>query len=265
MLALLALVANRVLSLFFLFIFGFVIERFRPVEPEIHEKGLILNGLVGFCFIFADELALMALSFALLYSWDGLFSSATDGGSIEKSWALLLAWLVARDFFYYWFHRLQHGWKWLWPQHALHHSEEHVNITTSVRHHWLEMPLTAIFVYVPLNFIFPPPTITFPIVAFVLGLMFLINHMNFRFGLGPFNWLFATPQIHRIHHSRLEQHIDKNFAAMFPIWDVIFGTYYRPAAAEYPPTGLSSGERVTGAKQALLLPFSMWRKMLSSK
>ncbi|PCK78907.1 sterol desaturase family protein, partial [Rhizobium sophoriradicis] len=29
-----------------------------------------------------------------------------------------------------------------------------------------------------------------------------------------------------IHHSRVREHHDKNFANYFPIWDHLFGTYY---------------------------------------
>jgi len=38
------------------------------------------------------------------------------------------------DFFYYWFHRLQHQWDWLWEIHQLHHSEPALNVTTNFRH-----------------------------------------------------------------------------------------------------------------------------------
>jgi hypothetical protein len=96
----------------------------------------------------------------------------------------------------------------------------------------------------------------------ILSLIEFSNHMNFKFGLGRFSWLLVTPQNHRIHHSRLEEHVEKNFAAFFPLWDVIFGTYYAPKKNEYPPTGLASGEHVTTFRQALFLPFLIWRRML---
>jgi len=31
---------------------------------------------------------------------------------------------------------------------------------------------------------------------------------------------------------------DKNFAAFFPVIDILFGTYYRPRRDEYPRTGI---------------------------
>jgi sterol desaturase/sphingolipid hydroxylase (fatty acid hydroxylase superfamily) len=62
---------------------------------------------------------------------------------------------------------------------------------------------------------------------------FLI-HANLKLSLGPLSWLVDGPQVHRIHHSQLPQHFDRNFAAFFPIWDVLFGTYYHPARGEFP-------------------------------
>src|SRR6185369_1324115 len=147
-----------------------------------------------------------------------------------------------RDFFYYWFHRWQHHSKWLWAQHALHHSDPHINVTTAIRHHWLEVPLNAVFVTVPLYALFKPPVITIPSAyAFVYLVGFLI-HCNVRLDAGPFAKIVVSPHNHYIHHSREPQHRDKNFAQLFPLWDVLFGTYYAPRADEFPETGLSSGE-----------------------
>jgi sterol desaturase/sphingolipid hydroxylase (fatty acid hydroxylase superfamily) len=40
--------------------------------------------------------------------------------------------------------------------------------------------------------------------------------------------VIATPVFHRWHHSRQAEAMDKNFAGLFPIWDILFGTYYMP-------------------------------------
>ena len=54
------------------------------------------------------------------------------------------------------------------------------------------------------------------------------HSLELRIQLGRWSWVAGAPQVHRIHHSRLPQHADKNFAAYFPIWDVLFGTYWHP-------------------------------------
>jgi sterol desaturase/sphingolipid hydroxylase (fatty acid hydroxylase superfamily) len=242
------------------------IEQFLPTEKKFNGPGVVLNCIVGFFFLFVKELTLLGLPFLLVRLPSGLILSfPSDGGNIVRSVGLVFAWLAMRDFFYYWMHRLQHGSKWLWAEHALHHSDEHVSATTSIRNHWLETPLTVALVNIPMLLLLRPPVITLALVASILSLTEFTNHMNFRFGLGRFSWMIATPQSHRIHHSRHEQHLDKNFAAFFPLWDVVFGTYYAPQRDEYPSTGLTSGERVQTVGGALFLPFLMWKKMLQER
>jgi sterol desaturase/sphingolipid hydroxylase (fatty acid hydroxylase superfamily) len=46
-----------------------------------------------------------------------------------------------------------------------------------------------------------------------------------KFRLG---WLFASPKFHRWHHTSEDEGLDKNFAGLFPLFDVVFGMYYMP-------------------------------------
>lgn len=260
-----ASVMARALVLSVIFALGFVLEQVIPAERESGLGSRYLNLLTGFFFVVSDgAAAVLVASLFVRFSWNGLSSmlSVPDGGSAAKAFLLLFSWVVMRDFFYYWWHRMQHGSKWLWAEHALHHSDEHINITTGARHHWLEMPLNAIFVVAPLSYLIRPPVITVWAVSFVISMVGFLIHLNVRIGFGRFGWLMASPQNHRIHHSRLSEHIDKNFAQFFPLWDVLFGTYYKAHRDEYPPTGLSSGERVTTLFGSLSMPFVAWRRMI---
>lgn len=58
---------------------------------------------------------------------------------------------------------------------------------------------------------------------------------------GMLSILFGSPAHHHIHHSCRPNHINKNFAFMFPIWDVIFGTFHLPETNEVVQFGLSIG------------------------
>ena len=56
----------------------------------------------------------------------------------------------------------------------------------------------------------------------------LFSHSNIRLPA----WLDAglrrvivTPDLHRVHHSTWQPETDSNFGAVFPIWDMVFGTY----------------------------------------
>jgi sterol desaturase/sphingolipid hydroxylase (fatty acid hydroxylase superfamily) len=266
--ALFSLLTARILALAVLFALGILAERVLPADPRTDFRGILLNCSAGFFFLLSEAMAAMLVaSLFIHFSWTGVltFLAVPDRGNLLRCIALAFSWLAFRDFFYYWLHRFQHRSKWLWAEHALHHSEEHLNITTSVRHHWLEMPLNTIFVLAPFMYLFRPPLLTIPLVSFFISMIGVLTHSNVKIGLGRFGWLIANPQNHRIHHSRLPEHLDKNFAQFFPIWDVLFGTYYAPRPDEYPPTGLSSGEQVTTLRKSLLLPFIEWRKMLTRR
>jgi sterol desaturase/sphingolipid hydroxylase (fatty acid hydroxylase superfamily) len=168
--------------------------------------------------------------------------------------------MLIRDFASYWLHRLQHRSAWLWAEHEVHHSDRHMNVTTSFRHHWLEATLFTVCVVVPFAYVFRvSPAIV--VVGEALGqLIGMFDHLNARISFGRWTWLLATPQSHRIHHSIQPEHHDKNFAAVFPIWDVIFNTYAQPKRDEYPATGVASVHIETlGA--TILWPFYRWVRM----
>lgn len=61
--------------------------------------------------------------------------------------------------------------------------------------------------------------------------------------------------------SRLPQYRDRNFAAFFPLWDVLFGTYFAPARDEFPPTGVDGEKEFRSLGEATILPFREWSRM----
>ena len=97
-------------------------------------------------------------------------------------------------------------------------------------------------------------------IGFAFSAWTFFIHANLKLGLGRLSWLVDGPQVHRIHHSKLPEHFDRNFAAFFPIWDVIFGTYYHPRRGEFPPTGVTGEPQVRTLREAAWLPFRTWRQ-----
>lgn len=169
-----------------------------------------------------------------------------------------LLWLLLVDFFYYWMHRAQHQFVWLWAEHEVHHSDEHMNATTNYRHHWLEGPIFAVAVAGPLLILLDVPPIIPILRQVTIDVMGPFIHMDAPWSFG---WWLAGPGQHRIHHSTERRHRDKNFSSLLPVWDVLFGTYYAPGKDEYPQTGLASGERITTLRQAIVWPFLRWLKV----
>ena len=175
------------------------------------------------------------------------------------------------EFSYYWWHRAQHQIPVLWELHKLHHSDENLNATTIYRSHFLEPTGQALFRGLTIGLIFDttesPQTILAIVAAGLLPAIWdYFIHANVRIDalhrLLPF---FSIPQYHWIHHSKLPQHRDKNFAIFLPMFDIAFGTYYRSKMDEYPPTGLSSGEKIESLWKAHAGPFTAWAQMLKNR
>lgn len=197
---------------------------------------------------------------ALQAAHPGWFGLIPVDGRLDAALSLVVFFFVY-DFFYYWFHRWQHTLPWLWEQHKLHHSEESLNATTAMRHHWLEEMLRIFFISIPMAIVFGLTPVTAGWLGAALIYWPYFIHANLRLPLGHLTRVIVGPQAHRIHHSIEAAHADRNFAAVFPLWDQLFGTYCVPRAGEYPRTGLHTGERVTSVWQANLLPFAGWRRM----
>ncbi len=135
-----------------------------------------------------------------------------------------------------WFHHVaRHKVPWFWHFHAVHHSQKEMNLFTDFKIHVLEFLIAETLVFIPLFMLsFETPEV----ISYFLFLMFYTRfyHGNVRTNLGPLRYVLVTPQSHRIHHSSLEEHQDKNFGVIFCIWDRIFGTHVDDGT--YPPTGI---------------------------
>ena len=82
------------------------------------------------------------------------------------------------------------------------------------------------------------------------GLWHTVVHSNVRLNFGPLSWLLNSPAYHRRHHSAEPEHFNSNYSALFPIFDVISGSYHRPDS--YPDTGLDT--RPANIAQAAVWP-----------
>ena len=162
------------------------------------------------------------------------------------------------DFFYYWHHRLQHVSPAFWPVHRLHHSMESLNAIGTLRIHWLEEPMRALTITIPMSLLFNIGPVRAAAIGFALSQWAMFAHSNLRIPLGPFTGVLTGPQLHRLHHSLLPEHQDKNFTSMLPLWDILFGTYVGPKKGEWPATGLAGGEHPRGTLYETAWPFVTW-------
>lgn len=244
---------------------GLVLESLRPAERHQPLGHIAFN--IGFTAYFVVVTALVMPPIQALTQGIatrlaiGIPLHLPDGiaGQILQA----LAFLFVFDFFYYWFHRAQHRFGPLWAQHKVHHADASLNVTTTNRHNVLEEPLRAFLVLLPIGVLFDMKPITLGWIWLAISVWGYLIHMNVRIELGPLSWVVTNPQVHRIHHSRLPGHRDRNFAVFFPVLDVLFGTWYRPARGEFPPTGLDTGEDLNHWWRATVAPFADWGRRLA--
>jgi sterol desaturase/sphingolipid hydroxylase (fatty acid hydroxylase superfamily) len=168
--------------------------------------------------------------------------------------------LAVVDFFYYWHHRLQHVSPIFWVIHRLHHSAESLNALAAYRIHPLEEPMRVFTMTIPIVLLFHITPVEGAWIAFALGQLGTFIHSNIRLPFGPMTAVLMGPQLHRLHHSFLPEHLDRNYSSAFPVWDILFGTYVPPKPGEWPETGLANGERPGSVFHETLAPFVAWGK-----
>jgi sterol desaturase/sphingolipid hydroxylase (fatty acid hydroxylase superfamily) len=167
-------------------------------------------------------------------------------GPVLKGLLLMLAPLILHDMWTYWAHRLDHRLSMLWAFHSLHHSDREMNCTTWGRNHFLQTGWRSFFSVFTLGMIFKLDYMEAGQAALLGQLAFMLVslfcHSAIRVELPWLDRIIVTPQVHRIHHSVERDHYDRNFADIFPIFDIVFGTYCAPVRGQFPKTGLGDDE-----------------------
>ena len=139
-------------------------------------------------------------------------------------WESWVALFFAVDFAYYWLHRMSHEIRWMWAQHAVHHSAQQITLSVAYRLGWTNLVAGPWLFLVPVCWIgFDPLSV---------GLMFAANliyqfwlHTEAVPRLGVLEYVFNTPSHHRVHHAVNAECLDRNYGGIFIFWDRMFGTF----------------------------------------
>jgi sterol desaturase/sphingolipid hydroxylase (fatty acid hydroxylase superfamily) len=161
-----------------------------------------------------------------------------------------LVYFVLYDFAAYWVHRAQHGLSWWWALHSLHHSQRRMTVWSDDRNHVLDDMLVALVLALFAQFVGVQPD-DFILILLVGRLVESWSHANVDMDFGRYGKrALVSPRFHRIHHalaSAREPNVhDHNFAPVFPIWDILFGTAiydgkYRPTGVDDPRVDRDNG------------------------
>lgn len=181
------------------------------------------NFALGAINLFAEPILLSTVvatySQAGLEDWGGGLLSRLGAG---LGMSLFLT-LISLEFVGYWWHRLSHAVPVLWRIHSVHHNDNELDATTSLRHHPLE-PALGSFINLPVIFILGPDPMVAAIAATITTVIDVINHGNLSLGRfeRPLSLLVVTPGFHCVHHSSERRFTDSNFSNNFPIFDYLF-------------------------------------------
>lgn len=173
----------------------------------------------GFTNVIKDVLGLTIV--ILSYGW---LVGRVALVQIEATWLLYIIAFLAMDFSSYWIHRWSHEINILWNRHIIHHSSEEFNLACALR-----QPISTILSY--FNFLLLPaallgvPTEVIAVVAPLHLFAQFWYHTKLIDQMGWLEHILVTPSHHRVHHAINQDYLDKNYAAIFIVWDKWFGTF----------------------------------------
>jgi sterol desaturase/sphingolipid hydroxylase (fatty acid hydroxylase superfamily) len=171
----------------------------------------------------------------------------------------IIAGIFLADLDAYILHVVSHRSSFLWRFHRIHHSDNELDSTSSLRIHPFEVFILAAW-----------RTVTFTLLGISLGSFVVfftvllpvvfIQHANIRFPNWiekPLGFIFATSAWHKVHHSDEQNYTDSHYGDLFSFWDRIFGTYHKKVNVEKLNWGLKefNEDKYQKVLNQLMLPF----------
>ncbi len=206
-----------------------VAERLLPGAARAAPRRSRWPANFGLTLLCVAALAMLPFSFVTAAVW------AEERGAgllhlISLPLPLLLATnLLFRGFISFGTHLAMHRLPLFWRIHRVHHLDTALDVSTTVRFHPLEFTIAL-----PLGL---PLIVMIGFTPWMLALyelldvaVTLVSHANLRIPAPVNRWLryvIVTPDLHRVHHSARVEETNSNFSAVFPVWDLLFGTMRR--------------------------------------
>ena len=139
------------------------------------------------------------------------------------NWILATFGLMVGDFLSWGSHLIRHKVPRLWRFHAMHHSQEELNIFTEFRSHPLDSFFAAVLQSIPLYLLQVPFSVAVQFLVFYKYYL-MFTHANVDIDYGWLNRIFVSPKFHRVHHAAEVELYDHNYGAVLSLWDTIFRT-----------------------------------------
>ncbi len=210
------------------FVLTYLAEHIIPQRKEIidhkHDLKNILVGVINLVLI-----AVVGIKFQNAIEWlNNKHFGILKFFSIPSFITIIIGVLLI-DIFMYWWHRINHEWRFLWYFHKFHHMDTKLNSTSALRFHVGELLLSyvsKIIVFsllgISLSAILVHSLLFFPIIVF--------HHSNLKISERWdlfFRRFIVSPRMHRIHHSVIKMETNSNYSSVLPYWDMMFRSYVK--------------------------------------
>ncbi|WP_020173539.1 sterol desaturase family protein [Methyloferula stellata] len=162
----------------------------------------------------------------------------------------------------YVYHRIMHHTPWLWCFHLVHHTDQIVDSSTTVREHPGETIVRGSFL-VLWTLVLGASEEVLLLRQAAESVFAVLSHSAVRmpreFGTW-FGFVFVSPNLHHVHHHRALPYTDRNFGGVFSVWDRLFGTFVE-LEQTHCAFGLDThGEAQSCARFGSLMTMPIWPK-----
>jgi sterol desaturase/sphingolipid hydroxylase (fatty acid hydroxylase superfamily) len=249
-------------------------EKFRKLEAWPDHKAVS----VDIFYTLVSRIGVMPLvTFVLFYQLQVWLSGfLTDRGYVPPTLEGIFPFLMGRqaltfviyvlilDCADYWRHRLSHTFRWWYALHSVHHAQRQMTFWSDDRNHVLDDVIAFVW-FMALGLLIGIPPMQFPLIILLLRLLESMSHANARIGFGGIGErLLISPRFHRAHHGiRAAGQRSCNYGAIFPFWDMMFGTadfsraYFEtgdPSAEEAMASGTWLQQQAAGLRRMFRRP-----------
>ncbi len=176
--------------------------------------GVLFIGLVLFSFfshyvLTRDSVLAFVSHYSLIYT--------------PVSWIYFFLWLIIFDGISYATHVLYHTSRFFWMFHSVHHSDNNLDASTTIR-----VPVVSAFFTITsfafFSFLGANPQLLSPIAQTIFFHQIITHSFLFRNSIPHiFSYIFITPNLHALHHT--EKYGNKNYGFLFSFWDKLFSTH----------------------------------------
>jgi sterol desaturase/sphingolipid hydroxylase (fatty acid hydroxylase superfamily) len=208
--------------------FFWILESFVPLFSFSYNKWK--HASLNIFFTLTTIIVNFVLAFLVVMACD--FTEENQFGLLYwlplKGWFFLVFGLLFLDLISaYFIHWLEHKVKWMWQFHIIHHSDKEIDTTSANRHHPGESIFRLAFTILAVLLIGAPIWLVF-LYQTMSVVLTQFNHANIK--MAPWldrtlQWVFVTPDMHRVHHHYRMPYTDSNYGNIFSFWDRIFGTF----------------------------------------